>query len=251
MSLEIKKLISNINTISLNDLGEVEFDSRIDTKYIFRYDLLSEFLNKVKDNLLILEIEKKRQFNYENLYYDDDTYQFYQKHHSGFSNRSKVRVRKYSDNGPYFFEIKSKTNKGKTIKERIQVLDFDTHQTAETVGLLKQQLGCSFNELSKKINVSYKRVTLTNLELTEKYTIDFGMKTSNSTASFEFDNLVIVEVKQIKYSGQSPFIRAMKEMKIGPTRFSKYCSSVILLEQSIKHNRFKPTLRTLKKIISG
>jgi hypothetical protein len=251
MSLEIKKLISDIKPISLYDLGNVEFDSRIDTKYIIHYNQLNQFLSKVKSELHILEIDENRIFTYENMYYDATDYIFYKKHHSGFLNRSKVRTRKYSDSGPYFFEIKSKNNKGKTVKDRVPLKDFNAYQNSETLKLLTNKLGYTFDELTKETYVGYQRITLTNSELTEKYTIDFGMETSNSTTSFLFNNLIVVEVKQIKYSGRSPFIRAMKEMKIGPTKFSKYCTSVVLLDQSVKHNRFKPILKNIDKIISA
>ena len=60
MSQQLKKLISEIKAISLYDLGQVEFDSRIDTKYIFHRDQLNDFLRKIKSSLRVLEINENR-----------------------------------------------------------------------------------------------------------------------------------------------------------------------------------------------
>lgn len=251
MIREITHIISEIPSVSLLELEQVEFESRIDTKYVFHQDLLIPFLNDIKDELQVLEISGERVFQYENVYYDDRNYTFFKKHHAGFANRSKVRIRKYSDKGPYFFEIKSKTNKGKTEKYRVPLQYFGLDDDAEISNYLRSRIGYQLNELNRKTKINYQRITFTNKELSEKYTIDFQMNTSNKKGSFDFKNLTIIEVKQKKYSSLSPFIRVLKDMNIRPMRFSKYCTSVIHLDQSIKHNRFKPILRNMDKILSA
>ncbi|UTW65950.1 polyphosphate polymerase domain-containing protein [bacterium SCSIO 12643] len=251
MIREITHILSEIPTVSLLDLEQVEFESRIDTKYVFHQDLLVSFLDDIKDELQVLEISGERIFGYENVYFDDPNYTFFKKHHSGFANRSKVRIRKYSDKGPFFFEIKSKTNKGKTEKYRVPLQYFGLDNDVEISNYLRSRIGYKMNELNRKTNINYQRITFTNKDLSEKYTIDFHMNTSNKNGSYDFKNLTIVEVKQKKFSGLSPFLRALRKINVAPTRFSKYCTSVIRLDHSVKHNRFKPILRKVDKIISA
>jgi len=249
MIREIAHIISEIPSVTLQDLEQVEFESRIDTKYVFHQDQLIPFLNKIKEELQVLEISGERVFQYENVYFDDSDYSFFKKHHSGFANRSKVRIRKYSEKGPYFFEIKSKTNKGRTEKYRVPLPYFGLDNEVEISNYLRGRIGYKLNELHRKTNIDYQRITFTNNELSEKYTIDFHMSTFNKKGLFEFKNLTIVEVKQKKYSGLSPFIRALKEINVRPTRFSKYCTSVVQLDRTVKYNRFKPILNKVDKII--
>lgn len=244
----ISHIISQLRKISLQDLTAVEFDSRVDTKFIFHKDKLSSFLEKIKDDLVILEVGNQSVFNYENLYFDSNGFEFYRKHHAGFGNRSKVRVRKYGEQGPYFFEVKDKTNKGKTTKHRISLTEFDRFETNETKELIQNKVSQNFDQLSNRTNIKYKRITLSNSSLTEKMTLDFEMISRSKDNSFSFDNLVIAEVKQINYSSRSPFLRALKELKIYDTSFSKYCSSVALMNHTIKKNRFKKGLTTVINI---
>ena len=247
----LEHIVSELPSISLVDLTAVEFDSRVDTKFVFHQDKLVEYLEKVSADLVVLEVHGKRIFNYQNLYCDDAGFYFFQRHHSGFGNRSKVRVRKYSDEGPFYFEVKNKTNKGKTVKYRIPLMQFQDFETPETAYLTKEYTGFKFEELPNRTEIEYQRITLSNKGLTEKLTLDFGMKTQNQESKFEFKNLVIAEVKQIHYSSRSAFIRTLKEMKIYKTSFSKYCSSVALLNSNLKQNRFKKIIANVKNIANA
>ncbi len=63
--------------------------------------------------------------------------------------------------------------------------------------------------------------------------------------------LAIAEVKQDGVNRNSAFVRRMREMNQRPAGFSKYCAGVTLLHQEIKHNNFKPRMRTISKLIRG
>ncbi len=247
----IGHIISSLPSITLEDLTAVDFDSRVDTKFVFHCDKINAFLEKVKDDLVVLEVNDKRLFEYENLYFDTKEFSFFQHHHAGIANRSKVRARKYDAEGPYYFEVKNKTNKGKTIKYRIPLPQFEEFETPETAYLVNEYTGLNFREMPNKTRIHYKRITLSNKALTEKLTLDFEMTSSNDSASFEFKNLVIAEVKQIHYSSKSPYIRTLKELKIYKTSFSKYCASVSLLNTTLKQNRFKGIRTNVKKIANA
>ena len=60
--------------------------------------------------------------------------------------------------------------------------------------------------------------------------------------------LIIAEVKQEKAKG-SPFINIMKQLHIREGSISKYCMAMAYTEPSIKTNRFKAKLLSIKKIL--
>ena len=62
----------------------------------------------------------------------------------------------------------------------------------------------------------------------------------------EYDNIILVESKGIVHK-YSFFNRLMREMKIRPVSFSKYCFGLSNLEQHLKKNNFKPLNRKVEK----
>jgi hypothetical protein len=67
---------------------------------------------------------------------------------------------------------------------------------------------------------------------------------------YDFNGLAIGEVKQEKMI-VSPFIDLMKKHQIREGSLSKYCMGVILFQNSIRYNNFKPYLRKINKVING
>ena len=68
----------------------------------------------------VLTISGLRQGRYETRYFDTADYEMYTKHHNGKLNRYKVRFRTYVDSEMNFFEVKFKTNTGRTRKSRVK-----------------------------------------------------------------------------------------------------------------------------------
>lgn len=111
--------LNQFNNINLEDLNQVKLLNRKDTKYIFHENNLPNLLNKLSSSFKILEINNKRKFFYESIYFDTDDFMFYNQHHNEKRSRFKVRFRKYDATNNVFFEIKKKNNKNRTIKKRI------------------------------------------------------------------------------------------------------------------------------------
>jgi len=61
-------------------------------------------------------------------------------------------------------------------------------------------------------------------------------------------NLVIVEVKKLKSVPITLFELKLKELGIKSSSFSKYCTSIALIDQNIKTNNFKENIRLFKKL---
>jgi hypothetical protein len=104
--------------------------------------------------------------------------------------------------------------------------------------------------LIPKLWVNYNRITLVNLEIGERVTIDTGLEFIDTEKNkIALNNLVIAEVKQNK-KNPSTFISAIKEFGIKPGSISKYCMAASYLNTQLKTNSFKLKLNQISKIIT-
>ena len=244
-------IIKHLPVVNLAELAKVDFDGRIDTKFIFSTDKLMPFLEAIQHESVILQVNDQRRFDYRNLYFDTPEHTFFRDHQAGKGNRLKIRARAYSERGPFMFELKSKTNKGLTLKKRLALSSFEQATSIPVNTFLKDNLGYGLESLPNRTTVNYSRMTFSNLEMTEKFTLDLGLSTSLNNEEIAFKNLVIAEVKQEKFSNRSIFVKSLKDLKIYPSSFSKYCAAVMKVNEELKRNRFKPILRKVHKIEHG
>ena len=119
--MEVSKIISDFEHISLAQMDGVKLMNRTDTKYTFSYSKLNLLLKKMQPFYKILEINNQLIHSYKSLYYDTEDRKFYLDHHNNRVNRNKVRFREYVGSNLTFLEIKLKNNKGRTIKKRMKV----------------------------------------------------------------------------------------------------------------------------------
>ena len=111
-------------------------------------------------------------------------------------------------------------------------------------------IGYSIDDLKISLIVDYDRISLVDKNLEERITIDMGLKVKNEFRSKNLNRLIIVELKQNRYNPRSNFIKALRKYKVYETRFSKYCIGLTQIDNSLKHNRFKPQLIKLDKILT-
>lgn len=247
----MKSLVDIANAlpaIDLAGLSAVDFNDRVDTKYIFPAHLIPKLMEKIGHELLVLEVGANRLFDYKNIYYDTSNFEFFQRHHAGHLNRIKIRARQYSEKGPFMLEVKTKTNKDKTLKVRHTLDSLDQVESNSSNEFLIDQVGYGFDHLPERTWVNYSRLTFANKSHTEKFTLDTGLLGIRGDQTHDFSNLAIAEIKQEKFSYSSLFVQALKELKIQPKGFSKYCSCLMHLEPALKQNRFKTIRTKLKKI---
>ena len=66
--------------------------------------------------------------------------------------------------------------------------------------LVSDVIGLSPNKLNPILDIQFSRITLTDKNFNERLTIDMNLYALNGTKSTIFDQLVISEIKQKKYS---------------------------------------------------
>ena len=243
----IQNTLSQFNKVSLPDLDKVKLMNRTDKKFCLHISKLHTILEAIRADYLVLEIQEKTIFNYDNTYFDTPDNQMYLNHHNGKLNRYKIRVRNYTLSNDNFLEIKFKNNKERTIKNRIERAEFDSIFTSAELSFIKQASPFHGSQLEPKIRSNFSRITLVNNNFTERVTLDLVPGFENQEMKITLNNLVIVEVKQGKSSDSALITKTLQAHKIANQGFSKYCIGRSLLEDKIKKNNFKPLLLKISK----
>ena len=237
--------------ISLAQMGRVALLNRTDTKYMLSLATLQHIMPQLTALYSALVVKGKRLSHYRTLYFDSDDFTLYHWHHAGRLNRYKVRSREYVDSQLAFLEVKHKTNKGRTIKSRLRTPELTAEIEAETAEFLHRTYPFDPTVLEPKLWVEYDRITLVSQFRQERVTIDLNLRFSWEDETLCLPHLVIIEVKQDRFSAQSDMVKLLRQNKVHPLGFSKYCMGVSLLYPNIKHNNFKSKLRLAEKLAQG
>lgn len=232
------EILSNWDTVSLQELESVALTRRIDTKFVLRVDQLLDLLELIKHDHKVLEIGDRRIFNYSTIYFDTPDFQFYKDHHNGYLHRMKVRKREYLDSGLKFYEIKKKLPGDQTDKTRL-VIDAMDESLSEEQYLMVDYKKLNQRPLEKKLSNYFKRITLTHVNMQERITIDTDVNFYTDENKIHLPNIVILELKQPRYDVASPLVQTLKKMRIYPGSFSKYATGVVMLDLHQKQNQFK------------
>lgn len=242
-------ILEKFDPVSLEEIDEVKLMDRIDRKYWFHSSKLLQLLKEALPYYDILEINGQRLMDYQTTYFDTVDNAMYLKHHNRKLNRHKVRQRRYHSTDSSFLEIKFKTNKKRTIKERI-LCDFEPNEfIPQEIQFIDGKTPFQSEELEPKLNNKFKRITLVHKDKLDRCTIDTDPVFWNSKGKARVDHLVIFELKRGRSLKSSPMLTLIRELKIRQRGLSKYCTGRAILEPDLKQNMFKPRLRFLSKEI--
>lgn len=236
--------------IQLDQMDKVTLMNRTDTKYWFHTDRLQDILHELKDNYFLLHIGGEGLLPYETTYFDTFNNEMFASHHNGKLNRYKIRRRTYLSSDKSYMEIKFKSNKGRTIKERISTSDFKHDFTSEETSFLKDKSPYQSQELRPVLLNRFHRMMLVSRKFDERCTIDIGLQFESDSKQVSLDNLVIVEVKTEGQSKTSPLMHVLQRYRIKTSGFSKYCVGRVVTDNKIKRNRFKSKIREIEKVIA-
>lgn len=245
--------VRDIESISLAEVaeGKTRLLNRVESKYLMTVGQCKRLIQTISDSYRVLEVRDVRVGRYETRYYDDNSFTTYIQHHNGKSNRYKLRLRHYETSGETYLEVKRKSNKGSTEKQRMKTSWPPTEFLPEEERFLEATFPYDRREFRPVLKTDYERSTLVSTEFPERITFDTAVLFSNGKWSISYPGLVIGEVKREKGVKNSPAQRALRSMGIQERSFSKYCVGVSLLYDQLKHNRFKPNLRFISGLSQG
>jgi hypothetical protein len=247
--MHIEEIIATFAPITLAEMSSVKLMNRTDTKFVTTLPKLMELLQMAQNDYYAQEIGGERNMLYDTTYFDTRSFGMYQEHQTGHTNRQKIRFRTYVSSNLQFMEIKTKNNHGRTKKKRIEVNDMDLSDEAKRE-FIDSHLHFSVDELIPHMHNFFHRITLVNRAKTERLTIDTNLQFNNIVTDThrEMGDLVIVELKR---DGQvfSPVLEMLRQLRIHPHGFSKYCMGAAMTNNQLLVNRFKPKLRDVEKML--
>jgi hypothetical protein len=247
----LREAMSAFASISLDEMAGVSLLDRTDTKYLMSAHKALYLLASLVSDYRALDIKGVRANRYRTVYFDTDDFELYMRHHAGSEVRQKVRSREYLDSHVSYFEVKRKTNKDRTIKDRVQTGTLVTELPANggTSDFLYSQFPLARPGLAARLTNEFHRVTLVNKRSEERVTVDFELRFSTDEHEISLPGLAVVEVKQAGFDRWSPIVRAMRVAGVPPRGLSKYCLGVTLLYPEIKHNNFKAKLLQIERLM--
>jgi len=244
---ELVNILQSFESVSLEQIQDVELLDRVDTKYILHRSELPLLLTALGSEYSVLTIGERRRHAYATDYLDTPSFDLYLNHHNGMQNRYKLRFRTYIDTGLQFFEFKQKTNTHRTKKRRMPSSGSGIALGQHEKAFIRSCTGDEYSGFLPSLHVEFNRITLVNLRLKERLTIDLDLRFSTSEAQKQIDDLVIVEVKT-GLQQRSAFRRRMRDRNTREFYLSKYCLGINCLRSNLKKNLFLPKLRKLKKL---
>lgn len=258
----MRELLDTYRAISLEEMKGIKLMNRIDTKFVTSVARLEQLLAMARAKYRVQESRGRRIFPYATLYFDTPTLAMYTMHHNGRLPRQKVRLRSYVASHQGFLEVKTKDNHRRTLKRRVsfpayvpgsmpQSLRLVPGQVSETaLALVTQHLHVPASSVVPQLENSFNRITLVNDELTERLTIDTSLKFHNFATRLDCDltGLVIIELKR-DGRRHSPVLEMLRQLRIMPMGFSKYCMGTAFTRSDARKGSFKERMRTVERII--
>ena len=248
----ITDLLEKLEPITLEQMSSIRLMNRTDTKFVTNKQNLVRLLELAQGHYYAQFNSGSRIGDYMTTYWDTDNHLFYTEHHNGRAPRQKVRVRTYMDSLVTFLEVKTKNNHGRTKKKRIEVPAQDRLVEAGSDDFLKGLVRMGLDDMHPTVQNRFHRITLVNYAKTERLTIDFDIAFHNK----ETDNkattgdLVVIELKR-DGNVYSPILDILRQLRIKPSGFSKYCIGSIMTNKNLKRNLFKRKLVKLSKLVKA
>ena len=246
---DIAKILYKFEPIGLEEMNCVKLMNRTDSKYVFSVNKLCGLLNVASEHYHILQLDNRREFLYNTTYLDTPDFIFFNQHINGKLPRYKVRYRVYEDRKQSFLEVKCKTSKYSTVKQRINYIPSEKIEDPAGINFIREFVPVGTSSLKPVLTSRFLRLTLVGLKTIERITFDINLSfTDNSGKVVELPSVVIAELKRERFNEQSLFTRLIKEFKVRKTGFSKYCIGMSLLYNLPKQNTLKRKFLILNKI---
>ena len=221
---------------------------RVDTKYVVPRERVPELIAEV-DGYEVLEIDGRRMFRYENVYFDTPDLRCFHDHVEGARPRFKARTRYYRDTGTCFFEVKVKTGDDTTKRQReCDVAEHGVLTESARAFLRDAVTGLTGEkppeDLAAALSTSFRRATLSAREGGERATIDLEvvLRAMDDRSVTLRDDYTLMETKS--EGGEGQLDAALIATGCEPTSISKYRLGVGLLLADDRESAHNQALRS-------
>ncbi len=242
----ISSLIASWRPIGLDELNSVAgLQTRVDRKYVVSLDTAHQALGDVAGRLVALEIDNRRGFQYQSLYFDTPDFASYRGAATRRRRRFKVRVRSYVESGATALEVKTRSGRGETVKARMEYRPTDIEMlTPEACRFVDETLESPelAGRLLPTMWTAYSRSTLLDIDDKSRITIDRCLQARTVGGPWRpLTDRVIIETKSS--AGATPLDRALWSRHVRPVAISKFALAMATDHQSLPANRWNRVLR--------
>ena len=244
MNRSIETAVSGLTPVSLDGLNNVaELQTRKDRKYIVP---LEDLVTVIADSdLSVLEIEGRRSFRYESVYFDTPGLLTYKAAAHKRRRRFKVRTRSYMESGLCWIEVKMRSGRGLNDKHRLPYDITDRrHLTDEGLDFIKgfETVAAASAELEPVLTTRYSRITLLDTETSSRVTVDMGFEAED--AHGDIIGLSDVAIVETKTDGKPCSIdHALWRIQRRPVKISKFATGLAALTPGLPANKWNRVLR--------
>lgn len=236
--------------IALDELvSEAELLTRVDRKYLVPVAEAVAILHELDPHCRVLDIDGRRAFGYDSVYFDTADHLAFRLTAQRRRRRFKLRTRSYLDTGGTFLELKTKSGRGRTVKERVPCAASDRGRIAPAaaayVAERLQQRGIDADlvpELHPTLVSRYRRATLL-LPGGSRATFDDRLRwrDARSGRSLHLPHYVIIESKS---AGTATALdRELWRRGHRPGGLSKFGTGTAALHPELPSNRWSRVLR--------
>jgi VTC domain len=228
-------------------VASAALQTRTDRKYLVPLDRFAAFVALLPERMAVLDIDQRRLFRYESVYFDTPDQSLYRQHLQGRRRRYKVRSRTYLDSGDCMFEVKLKGRRSQTVKVRMPYEVGDRHTITNDARsfldrTLNDQYGLMSPELEPTLTTTYTRATLVDLRHGARLTCDVDLVCSGrGQVAAGATGHVLVESKSD--GRDSTADRLLRGLGVRPVGLSKYCIGTALVDPAMPANPWNRTLR--------
>lgn len=245
-------VILGLNPIGLDELVQrAPLLTRLDRKYVLPTTDLPAVLAGLTGDVRALEIDGRREFSYQSLYFDTPDLASYLATAHRRRRRFKLRIRSYVDSDQHFLEVKIRGPRGTTVKQRIPYAG-DNIRHGESLGseaksyvdAVLSAAGIPVTRLhfDPVLITRYQRTTLflpaTGSRVTVDRDLSWGLPGDAAVRSLD---RTIVETKSD--SGVSEVDRLLRSLRHRPCSVSKYATGLAALRPDLPANHWTPVLR--------
>jgi hypothetical protein len=238
-----------VNPIGLDELiALAELQTRVDRKYFVPAAAFRRLIGELSGELHVLEIDGRRTFGYDSVYFDTPQLSTYRAHLQRRRHRFKARTRTYTDTGLCMFEVKLTGARGETVKRRIP------HPVAQRAQLTNQALAHLADELNRAYDqrlpaglrptlyTAYRRTTFVTRTGEARLTCDVGLVCGDGRHEVRDSGTHVLVESKSSGAGSAPD-RVLRDLGVRPVSVSKYCVAVAALHPELPSNPWRQTLR--------
>jgi hypothetical protein len=238
-----------VDPIGLAELiALAELQTRVDRKYFVPVEVFGRLIAELADELRVLDIDGRRTFRYESVYFDTPGLSTYRAHLQRRRQRFKARTRTYTDSGLCMFEVKLAGTHGETVKQRVpHPAEYRAELTDESLAHLRATLGEAYHQdlpsgLRPTLFTTYRRTTFVSPTGAARLTCDVGLVCHDFHHEVrDTGTHVLVESKSSARGSAAD--RILRDLGVRPASVSKYCVGLAALHPELPSNPWHQTLR--------